>query len=178
LGAPSNLGDNLAKLTETIVGQSNPITTNYEYDKDSKLKKVILDKGSYLTNTYDTIGRLTGKTITDGSANYSTAYSYLAGSTGSTTTKVGSITNNGAAISYSYDCNGNISTITQGSQVISYQYNELSEVVRENNQVLNKTVTYAYDAGGNITNKNEYAYTTGTQGTQTKTILITRVKEN
>ncbi|MHC1731936.1 MAG: DNRLRE domain-containing protein [Bacteroidales bacterium] len=170
LGAPSNLGDNLTKLSETIVNQSSPITTSYEYDKDNRLKKVITNKGSYLTNNYDTLGRLSGKTITDGTTNYNTSYTYLAGANGSTTTKVGSITNNGTAVSYTYDCNGNISTITQGSQLISYVYNELNEVTRENNEVLNKTITYSYDAGGNIQSKVEYPYTTGTLGTVTNTI--------
>jgi RHS repeat-associated protein len=170
LGAPNNLGDNLAKLSEAIVGQSSPITTSYEYDKDNRLNKVITNKGSYLTNDYDTLGRLSGKTITDGTTNYNTSYTYLAGENGSTTTKVGSITNNGTAISYTYDCNGNISTITQGSQVISYVYNELNEVIRENNGVLNKTITYSYDVGGNIQSKIEYPYTTGTLGIATNTI--------
>ncbi len=170
LGAPTNIGNNLTKLKETIVGQTNPISTSYEYDKDNRPIKVILNKGSYLTSEYDALGRLTTKTLTDGS-NYITSYTYLPGDSGLKTTKVGSITNNGTAISYTYDCNGNISTITQGSQVISYVYNELNEVIRENNKVLDKTITYSYDAGGNITNKIEYAYTTNTDpGTATKTI--------
>lgn len=172
LGAPSNIGNGLSRLVETIPGQSSPISTSYEYDKDNRPVRVTMNNKSYMTNSYDALGRLTEKKITDGSINYNTSYSYLAGASGSTTTKVGSITNNGTAISYTYDCNGNIATITQGVQVISYQYNELNEVIRENNQPLDLTITYTYDAGGNILNKSEYSYTTNTDpGTATKTIV-------
>ena len=82
-------------------------------------------------------------------------------------TSVGSITNNGVAISYTYDSNGNIETITENAKVIKYYYNELNEVIREDNAVLDKTIVYTYDAGGNITNKTEYPYTTDSLGTAT-----------
>ncbi|SHH49720.1 hypothetical protein [Clostridium grantii] len=36
---------------------------------------------------------------------------------------------------------------------IDYEYNELNELKRENNQVLNKTIVYTYDVGGNLTSK-------------------------
>jgi hypothetical protein len=36
--------------------------------------------------------------------------------------------------------------------------------------VLNKTIVYSYDAGGNIINKVQYAYTTGSLGAATSTI--------
>ena len=43
---------------------------------------------------------------------------------------------------------------------ISYQYNGTNELIRENNQFTNQTVTYEYDSWGNIQNKKIYAYTT------------------
>ncbi len=85
-------------------------------------------------------------------------------------TRIGSINNNGNSISYTYDKIGNIDTITQNGKAIKYYYNELNELTREDNQVLNKTITYSYDVGGNITNKVEYPYTTGALGTAAKTI--------
>ena len=42
--------------------------------------------------------------------------------------------------------------------------------MRENNQAAGKTWTYAYDSGGNILSKTEYAYTTGSLGTAVRTI--------
>jgi len=67
--------------------------------------------------------------------------------------------------SYSYDKNGNIEKITDGTSSIDYVYNEANELIRENNGVLNKTIVYSYDAGGNILSKKEHPYTTGTLGT-------------
>jgi len=122
--------------------------------------------------SYDNMGRLNNETVNTGTATNTISYSYLPGTagSGSTTSKVGSINNNGNQISYTYDANENIKTITQNNQTITYTYNELNEVTREDNQVLNKTIVYSYDAGGNIINKVQYAYTTGSLGAATSTI--------
>ena len=49
-------------------------------------------------------------------------------------------------------------------------YDEAGQLVREDNQGLGKSWTWSYDAGGNIREKKEYAYTTGTLGTALKTV--------
>ncbi|HEX2938555.1 MAG TPA: RHS repeat-associated core domain-containing protein [Ruminiclostridium sp.] len=70
--------------------------------------------------------------------------------------------------SYAYDKNGNITAISEnGTQKAAYQYNELNELIREDNAYINKSVTYSYDVGGNLISKTEYAYTTGTLGAPT-----------
>jgi RHS repeat-associated protein len=122
--------------------------------------------------SYDNLARLSSETVNTGTATDTISYSYLPGiaGSGSTTAKLASINNNGSQISYTYDANGNIKTITQNNQTITYTYNELNEVTREDNKVLNKTIVYSYDAGGNITNKVQYAYTTGNLGIATSTI--------
>ena len=43
--------------------------------------------------------------------------------------------------------------------VVKYCYDELSQLIRENNKEQNKTITYEYDGGGNLLNKKEYDYT-------------------
>ena len=43
--------------------------------------------------------------------------------------------------------------------VYSYTYDNLGQLVREDNQVFGKTYIYTYDNAGNITSKSEYAYT-------------------
>jgi hypothetical protein len=48
--------------------------------------------------------------------------------------------------------------------------NEMNEVTREDNQVLNQTLVYNYDGGGNITSKIQYPYTTGALGTPTSNV--------
>ena len=120
-----------------------------------------------LTYNYDILSRLNTRTL-NLSSNYNTSYTYTQGvSANTTTTLLASITNgSNAAISYTYDNVGNIESISEGgTQKAKYYYDELSQLVREDNVWLNKTITYTYDAGGNLTVKNEYAYTTGTLGT-------------
>jgi YD repeat-containing protein len=82
------------------------------------------------------------------------------------------MTNGSAAIAYTYDANNNIASYVRGGNTVAFTYDELNQITRENNQEINKTITYAYDAGGNITTKTEYDYTTGTLGTSGKDVYI------
>ena len=68
---------------------------------------------------------------------------------------------------YSYTPQGNISAVTDGDRQSTYQYDEINQLIRENNAYLNQTVTYSYDAGGNILSKTTYPYTTGSLEGQT-----------
>ncbi|QAA31078.1 DNRLRE domain-containing protein [Clostridium manihotivorum] len=92
------------------------------------------------------------------------------GSDSKDSNKIGTISNNGNNIGYNYDANGNIKSISQNGQTISYTYNELNEVTREDNQTLNYSMVYSYDAGGNIVSKVKYPYTTGNLGTATNNV--------
>ncbi|MEI3219766.1 MAG: hypothetical protein V8S08_09360 [Lachnoclostridium sp.] len=77
-----------------------------------------------------------------------------------------SIKNGSNTLKYTYDELGNITKIHEnGSLKATYTYDGLSRLIREDNKWLNKTICYSYDAGGNITAKKEYTYTTGTLGT-------------
>ena len=55
----------------------------------------------------------------------------------------------------SVDAKGNIKTIIENGLQIIYYYNELDELIQEDNQVLNKTIVYSYDVGGNLKSKLE-----------------------
>ena len=168
LSSTYDANNNNNKVSDKINGTT--YDTSYAFDKDNKPTTTTYTRATAntITQSYDpTIGRLTSKAVNTGLATFNTSFGYLPGTNGATTTKVGSITNNGSPISYTYDANGNIDTITQNSQAIKYYYNELNEVIREDNQVVNKTITNSYDAGGNLTNKTEYPYTTGSLGTAT-----------
>ena len=65
----------------------------------------------------------------------------------------------------------NITQIKNASGVVQYQYeyDDLGQLVREDNRALNKSYTYSYDNAGNITSRKTYAFTTATLGTATKT---------
>ena len=149
-------------------------TTSYSYDKDNREKEVTLSNGAKAINNYDILGRLYNKVISTGSASFTTNYSYEAGrEQNSTTNRLSEIDNNGKKINYTYDANGNIEIITQDGKRIKYQYNKLNELIREDNQILNKTIVYTYDLGGNILSKVEYPYTEGVPENPTKTITYT-----
>ena len=55
------------------------------------------------------------------------------------------------------------------SQSVSFKYDKLSRLIRENNQELGVTNTFTYDANGNIIQKAVYPYTTATNITDTAT---------
>jgi hypothetical protein len=122
-------------------------------------------RGTHLNYRYDTMGRPVTTTISTGTNNFVTGYEYIPGSKGSTTTQVASITNKGETISYTYDANWNIKTITIEREdplvdlITHYHYDALNQLAREDNAVLNKTIVYTYDQGGNILFKEQYPLT-------------------
>ena len=72
-----------------------------------------------------------------------------------------SVPNFSVSYSYEYDANGNITSITKNSQTpITYSYDSLNQLTRENNPTVNQTHTYEY-VNGNITYHRVYEYTTG-----------------
>ena len=79
-----------------------------------------------------------------------------------------SMSNGADSWEYTYDAAGNITKIVCGEKSITYKYDELNQLIRENNGVLGTTVLYTYDAGGNMTSRKTYAYTEGTPQTLQK----------
>lgn len=162
---------------------SSTFSTTYAYNGDNLLSRLTMGTGDNLYFTYDGLNRLAGKQFTFGNNKLTTGYTYLAGANGNTSTLVSgyAITKNAGGTDtslhnygYAYDQNGNITTISEnGAQKAAYQYNELNELKREDNAYLNKSIVYAYDAGGNLLSKTEYPYTTGTLGTATATHTYT-----
>ena len=64
---------------------------------------------------------------------------------------------------YDYDNNGNITKINLGLyKEYRYVYDDIGQLVREDNTFLNETYVYEYDNAGNITKK--YTYTLTTEG--------------
>ncbi|KOA20845.1 tRNA nuclease WapA precursor [Clostridium homopropionicum DSM 5847] len=172
-GAKTAVGSTVAGSNQ-LNGQLEGLTYyNTELSSEEINEAYSAGRGNKVNYKYDAIGRVTDRTLSTGVIDFITKYSFETGKTvGSvvnTTTKVKEIDNNGNKIAYTYDPNGNIATITENGKVINYTYDQLNQLTREDNQVLNKTITYSYDAGGNILSKTEYPYTTGTPGTPLKT---------
>ena len=74
------------------------------------------------------------------------------------------------SLSYEYDAAGNITKVYKSGVVYNqYAYDELGQLIREDNKDANKSYTYTYDSRGNILEKKTYAFTLGTLGTAQKT---------
>ena len=168
----SKVGDTSTK-TQYVYGE----TENGQ--KTGLIYGVKVDDQDAVSYTYDELARLSSRTLNIGHNNgLTTFYEYLDGnSVGMTTPLVSKISMGMTGWNYTYDSRGNIETIGWGI-VISpnpfwhwrYYYDELNQLVREDNEQQNKTITYSYDVGGNITSRTEYPYTTGELGTPTATI--------
>ncbi len=114
------------------------------------------EKVSY---TYDPLGRLTNKKL----GSFSNLYAYEDVGEDQTTTLVKSVETPAGTYSYTYDNIGNILSISDGINLTSYAYDEFNQLTRVNDERAGKTYTYSY-SNGNITERTEYAYTTGELG--------------
>ncbi|WLD94439.1 RHS repeat-associated core domain-containing protein [Alkalihalobacillus sp. AL-G] len=170
--------DGTTALGTSIAG-NNPLNgymDQFSYSSTALTDSEILEifnkgRGQTVHYTYDSLGRNDQNTVHTGSATIKTSFAYKEGINGATTNQIDSVTQNGQTISYMYDANGNIDTITKNGEVIAYEYNEANELIREDNSILNKTIVYQYDGGGNLLTKKIYAYTTAeTPGTLLDTI--------
>ena len=135
--------NNLSKLSCSQNGTT--WSTVYTYDGDNRPKTTTLSNGKLITNTYDAIGRLTQKRI-GLSSNYDTTLTYMDGANGSKTALLSTYKNGtDGAYSYTYDDNGNITSITQGTATTTYTYDTANQLVRED----------IYLSSGNTGNKNK-----------------------
>ncbi len=147
------------------------------------------ENGTQFSYEYDSLNRL--QSLSFEAANndiIETEYYYAPGTDGQTTGIVKQVNYNihyynapddystyplQASYGYTYDKNGNITLIENNWGDRSYEYDKLNRLVRENDELLDQTVVYTYDNGGNILTKAYYDYTTGELGTVTDTVTYT-----
>ena len=157
---------NLTKLHQSAGGSS--WVTEYTYDKDNRPVTVKVN-GKTITDSYNATGTRSSR-VYGFATPYTVSFGYLAGANGSKTTMLQSYRNGSdAAYTYTYDNKGNVTAISQGTKSAAYTYDALNQLTRVNDGFTNKTTTYTYDNAGNILERKEYAYTTGTLGTPTAT---------
>ena len=166
--------NNLTHLVETINGIEH--TTRYDYDADNRITSItngIDDNSATKEYVYDDFGRITQRFANLGEERLLTeTITYVGNST-----QVASITtvSDGYSVTYSYtyDNNGNISTVSDGTYCTQYFYDTANQLIRENNQQGNFTCTWTYDDAGNILTRTVYPYTIGEPGEEHDTFSYT-----
>ena len=121
---------------------------------------------SGLSYSYDDLNRRTLRRIAGQNVTTQVeTYSYYSPGQYVATNLVNKITYaDNSTLSYTYNSNNNIIAVTDGNgKRISYKYDGMGQLIRENNPYTNLTTVYSYDKGGNITSAKEYAYTTAAE---------------
>ncbi len=145
--------------------------TNLTYDKDNRITKVNYGNAAGSENvryTYDGLNRLTTKTLETGTTDCDITYGYLTGlGTNARTSMISSINYGGntpSRLAYTYNANGQIASVNDGTDTIYYTYDGLGQLTRTDDPTDTRggangsTWTYAYNVGGNLTKKTLYAY--------------------
>ena len=187
-----DINSQITQIVNTAGGRR--YSQNYEYGKDGLLTKYTFSNTKTIDYTYDGLSRLNKKTFNIGADNdLITKYLYKDSDRRQpvmecyTTNFIKSEILNNHNYSYDYDALGNIIRISEKTrvdignpkEVVSYEYDDLSQLTRENNKNLNQTITYEYDSGGNILNKKIYPLTIGEiTGSPTETITYSYENSN
>ncbi len=160
--------DNLNQVN-SIVEVNNGInrSTTYTYDDAGRVTKSQTEDASR-NYTYDGFGRIHQTLTKAGDSQIkSDTYSYTGSTTGSSgqvSQHVISAAGYNKTYTYGYDDNGNIVSISDGTNTTTYEYDTANQLIRENNQAGGYTCVWNYDNAGNILSKKEYSYTTGEVG--------------
>ncbi|MBO5207041.1 MAG: hypothetical protein J6C09_05595 [Clostridia bacterium] len=145
---------------------SDDVQYLYTYTDDGKLSKMEINASamSSMIYSYDSFDRLTRKRLYLGMSDFTTQYTYRE-KTNLTNTEISrytfSLDGDARTYDYSYDSNGNITRVVDSIDgECRYYYDNLGQLVREDNAKKNETYVYTYDNAGNITSKKTYTYTT------------------
>jgi YD repeat-containing protein len=172
----------------------------YRYNDEGRIDKVLFNSSNVSTGTgsleitldpnYDNLGRVTDKSVSvkiNGVNKFYSkqTYSYFNYNTANTTPFVSQVTSTvktsetGSTISsttykYTYDKNGNITEIRNANNEIQnkYYYDDLGQLIREDNKAGNYTLLIKYDEAGNILGKSYIDFTTSSTS-QTPTTTYT-----
>lgn len=157
---------------------------DYTYSDVGLLTGVKTNNGDpNFTFGYDGLNRITkeGHALTSG--NVATNYTYHSSTQGQSgriaslnyqlTPTGGSASTLRSGISYQYNANGQITSITENNKTHSFEYDGLGRLTRENDEDRSVTICYNYDSNGNILSKVFYPYTTGALTSATSTVPYT-----
>ena len=144
-------------------------TVAYAYDQDNRIT-LVANAAARENYTYDSLGRTaTHVTSHNGSTILTDTFTYRSPTSSTTSGQIATLNTVSPAgynktYTYTYDGNGNILTINDGSVTFSYEYDSANQLIRENHPYANATWVWDYDDGGNILSKTKYAFSTGALG--------------
>ncbi|MBO5087386.1 MAG: RHS repeat-associated core domain-containing protein, partial [Lachnospiraceae bacterium] len=144
-----------------LVKQTGDKTVDYSYDKENRLLRATIQKGNSVTiesYTYDYAGNRTSKTINEIDTTY-----YVNDTSGSLTMVVAETDKAGKEIAY-YTRGDELLSMENGNEIWYYLYDGHGSVRTLTNEAGRVTDRYAYDAYGNLLekegdSKNEFLYT-------------------
>ena len=179
--AYDNVYGNLSEFTEKVGENRQEYGTKFGYDDENRPTSLTYSIGATAigqsTTTIDKLNRTTFSAVKLGSKTFTSEYHFAAGGygTGSVTNLVSSITQPGCNCGYGYDDNGNIASATLNGKWTGYTYDELGQLIQVNDHSDTRsssdgtTWTYSYDLGGNILQKQRFAYKDTTSPLETVT---------
>ncbi len=151
--------------------------TTFTYDKDNRTTQIRYGSDEQKVEyTYDGLGRIASRKVTNGASAYETEYAFVAGDAekygaGATTPLVKKIVQPGMNFEYEYDSRGNIISEKRNGAETKYAYDALGQLIYVNDPHEGAIWYYKYDQGGNILEKRRYARgADGTQGALEETI--------
>ena len=163
------------KLDYSITSSDNATTITLENVANEQSPYGIFEK----TTETDELGRTVSEIVSNirESGQLTATYEYVHGTVTdengipAATNLISKITySDGSELSYTYDANGNILTVSKKDSAAqastlaeSYSYDALGQLIRNDSATQNKTFVYSYDGNGNILSKKEYPYTTAEQ---------------
>lgn len=146
----------------TSVRDANNCISRAEYDVLGNVTKITGPMGSTINYTYDEMGRLIAETTSSGGT-ISYGYSELSVKEQLTNARgqkrkyfhdvAGRITGFVGAedsVSYTYDANGNVLTVTDSNGTVKREYDALNRVTKYID-TFGKSICYEYDSVGNLT---------------------------
>ena len=149
-------------ISSTFLYNNQETTTTYTYDDQDRLSSALFSQ-VYFAFDFDNLSRINQeKIITQSNLTLEKNKKYLhTPATATDFIKEEEIIANGQLIAhyqYQYTPGGNLLSIENEGKTITYHYDELHRLIREDNPYMNQTYTFQYDGAGNILSKKEYAY--------------------